>query len=891
MIGKRLAQYEILEKIGEGGMGEVWLARDTALDREVAIKMLPELFGADGERLARFEREAKLLASLNHPGIAAVHGLHEQDGRRFLAMELVPGEDLGKRLEAGPLPVEQALFVAVQIAEALEAAHAQDVIHRDLKPANVMLTPEGKAKVLDFGLAKSSEASRSSSVSMSPTLTSGGTAAGTILGTAAYMSPEQARGKQVDRRTDIWSFGCVLLECLTGGNLFRGETVTDSLGAILHKEPDWAALPADTPPTVRLLLRRCLTKNPDKRLHDIADARIELAHAIEDPSGRTIGLGEAAIVTETGGRPGRVRPWMVVAAAAAALVVGILAGQAMREEAVEAPLRKLDLGVEIEAGRSEPSEVAISPDGTRIAFTHADGLWIQQLDTLDARLLEGTVGALAPIWSPEGEEIGYLAGEKLWRIPAIGGRPVAICDLGGPLVGGRGASWGEDGRIVLSRGGTGVLAVPALGGALTELVPLLEDEGDIHEPSVLPGGKGLLFVSHPSDLQPGILTLYHGTKRTELIHVEDHRLWSPVYAASGHVLFRRSGGEVTAGLWALPFSLDRMEATGEPFLVEPDAGAASVSRDGTLTFVHRPAVGGRDQLVWADRSGRTLEPIGGGRIGPSDPSLSPDGRFLAFGAVDAEDRNYDLWVRDLERGTESRLTVDKSFEFGFVWAPSGEELYFSHFKPPPEGPELVVFVAAADGSSPPRQLLDRGVFNSLTPDGRHYVASRLAEGEELRPDANVDLWLMPFAEDEEPKLLLGTSDPETQGTVSPNGRLMAYASERSGTEQVYVTRFPEMGRRWLVSPGAGDDPYWDPAGDRLYYVEDNTLTEVVVGPGDEPRLGQATALFDFPEFDQEQAYFPAGDGRFVIVIPAIDENENTARSGIKVVQNWHREFE
>ncbi len=472
MIGKRLAQYEIVERLGAGGMGEVWKARDTSLDREVAIKVLPETFARDPDRLTRFEREAKLLASLNHPGIAAVHGLHVEDGVRFLAMELVPGEDLARRLARGPLPLDEALFVGVQIAEALEAAHAQGVIHRDLKPANVILTPDGRAKVLDFGLAKAFEGEASGSASLSPTMTSAGTVAGVLLGTAAYMSPEQARAKRVDKRTDVWAFGCVLFECLTGRNLFKGETISDSLGAVLHKEPDWSLLPSGTPPMVRMLLRRCLTRDPEKRLHDIADARIELEQAIEDPAAGTVATAD---LREQAARMRPARRRWIAAGLVSGLLAGAAAGWLLRGDPRPAPLRKFDLGAEIDAGAlGQMPEAVISPDGSRIAFLHQNKVWVQALDELEARPLEGTDDAGGLFWSPDGGQIGYFADTKLWRVPAAGGRPVAICELGEVATGGRGASWGADGRIVYSRGNTGLLEVPALGGEPRELVPLLE---------------------------------------------------------------------------------------------------------------------------------------------------------------------------------------------------------------------------------------------------------------------------------------------------------------------------------------------------------------------------------------------------------------------------------
>jgi Tol biopolymer transport system component len=890
MIGKQLAQYEILEKLGEGGMGEVWKARDTSLDREVAIKVLPEVFARDTERLARFEREAKLLASLNHPGIAVVHGLHEEEGLRFLAMELVPGENLAQRLSRGPLPVEEGLFVGVQVAEALEAAHAQGVIHRDLKPANIVLTPDGKTKVLDFGLAKASEPSGSSSSSLSPTVTSAGTVKGMILGTAAYMSPEQARGKPLDRRTDIWSFGCVLFECLAGGSLYKGESVSDSLGAILHKEPDWSLLPPDTPPTVRLLLRRCLTKDAERRLHDVADARIELEQAIEDPQGSLIGLTDSVPGVSAGRRGTMARPWALGAAALLALAAGLLGGWAMRGEAPGAPLRKLDLGVEILHGAGEAPETAISPDGAQVAYTLQGALWVQPLDGFESRPIDGVENALAPFWSPDGNEIGYFANGKLWKVAAVGGRAVAICDLGGAVAGGRGASWGEGGRIVFSRGSTGLLEVPALGGEAREILALAENDGDFHEPHLLPNGKGILFVVHPSDRAPGVLSLFDGRERRELLELEGQRIWFPVYAPSGHILFRRSGGEVTAGLWAIPFSLGDLQVEGEPFLVVPDAAAGSVSRDGTLAFVHRPPSVAGDRLVWVDRTGQRLDDVGGDRRGSGNPTLSPNGHSLAFGMRDEEDDGYDLWVRDLERGTETRLTVEEGFEFGFLWTPSGDEIVFTRFN----NGVLSTHVVPANGSGPPRKLEQGSVVSCLTPDGGSMVVVQPPEGEQLSLTSNADLWLVSLSDADEPRPLIEGPDRTTTAEISPDGRWLAYQSERSGREQIFLTRFPEATGRWQVSVGEGDDPQWDPRGNRLYFTEGTTLMEVSVESGPEPRLGKPIAMFDLtdnPQFDPRGfTVSPDGD-RFIIAEPAEDEGDEGARSGIKVVQNWVREFE
>jgi Tol biopolymer transport system component len=860
MIGKRLAQYEVVEKLGEGGMGEVWKARDTALEREVAIKILPDAFAQDAERLARFEREAKLLASLNHQGIAAVHGLHSEQGRRFLAMELVPGEDLGRRLKQGPLDLEQALFVGVQVAEALEAAHAQGVVHRDLKPANIILTPDGRAKVLDFGLAKASEGPASGgSLSMSPTMTAGGTLPGMLLGTAAYMSPEQARGKPVDRRADVWAFGCVLFECLTGSGLYKGDSISDSLGAILHKEPDWSALPTATPPTIRLLLRRCLTKDADKRLHDIADARIELEQAIEDPTSSIMGLADAALSPPGKSRTALARP-LLLALVPLLLAAGLVVGWIVRGAPEELPLRKLDLGIAVEPGAAP--EAAISPDGRNVVFVHRGQLYLYALDALDPRPLEGTEGAFAPFWSPDSREIGYFHGDKLWKLPFSGGRGVPIGDLGDRPTGGRGASWSEDGEIVLSRGNTGLLRVSALGGQPQPLVPLAEDESDHHDPHLLPGGKGILFVAHPEGSGANRLSLYRDGSRTVLAEYEGQLIDGPIYTTTGHILFRRYGGEITRGLWALPFSLDRLEVEGEPFLVAPDVSTATVSRDG-----------------------KRLDPLGGVRRDADGLALSPDGRHVAFVARDDENDTLEVWVRDLDRGTETRLTDAKLQVFDPTWSPSGQEIFFSAFNP--DGPRLESYRVRWDASEPAQLFVLGAAVNQITPDGRLALTTRMEGDGPPSPTGNWHIWEESIAGEEEPRLLLGGEGRSFAATISPDGEWLAYLHARRDTRHVFLTRYPEATGRWQVSVESGVDVRWDPKGGRLYYREGPNLVEVAVGSGPVPTIGKPVVLFEHAD---SYALAPDGESFFVVEDVRRPEDEEEQRSGIKLVQNWIREF-
>jgi serine/threonine protein kinase len=578
----KLGPYEILSPIGAGGMGEVYRAKDTRLDREVAIKVLPDALSRDPERLQRFQREAKVLASLNHPNIAAIYGFEEVDGKAFLVMELAEGETLAKRIKNGPLPIDDALAVGKQIAEALEAAHEKGIIHRDLKPENVKITPAGKVKVLDFGLAKAvapaDEQSRSRLLN-SPTITVGHspTVAGVILGTAAYMSPEQARGKPLDKRTDIWSFGVVLHETLTGQRVFAGETISDSIGAILHKEPDWATLPSEMPPTIQLLLRRCLTKEPSKRLRDIGDARIELENAIADPTSSSLGLAHAVVAAESVRGHRRTRgAFSTVAALVVVAAIAAVTGWSLRPDP-EAPVRKFSITPE----DYEPSRgIAMSPDGRKIVYVAANHLWVREIDRLEPRELPGTDNATQPVWSPDGSQIAYATENKLWQIPSRGGTPTTIGTLPSAMLSVGGLSWLRDGRIMIATGNTGLHEVSARGGEIRTILDVdPATEEDFHHAAALPGGRGVLFTIHRKGGGPDQIDLWTPTGRKTLLEIEGERFDDPIYSPTGHILYARS--TTTPGLWALPFSLSDLDVTGEPFLVASDAGRPSVSRDGT----------------------------------------------------------------------------------------------------------------------------------------------------------------------------------------------------------------------------------------------------------------------------------------------------------------------
>jgi dipeptidyl aminopeptidase/acylaminoacyl peptidase len=867
--GGMLSHYRLDGKIGEGGMGEVWKATDTTLGRPVAIKILPEIFAEDRERLARFEREAKLLASLNHPNIAVIHGLHRAEGVHFLAMELVEGEDLSRRLQRGALPVEEAVAIAKQVAEALEAAHESGVIHRDLKPANIQLTPGGKAKVLDFGLAKAFETeSGPGNSSLSPTMTSAGTRMGMILGTAAYMSPEQARGRAVDRRADIWSFGCVLYEMLAGKQTFMGETVSDTLAAVLRAEPDLEALPAETPGALRRLLRRCLRKDPRQRLRDIGDARILL----EEVAGGT--ADEFAPAPLLPAVPARRKSttvlWLsgiIIAAAAGGFV-----SWGLRPASPRPPLRKFLMTVkDLEAFyRQSPM---LSPDGKRIAYSAGGRFWIRDLDQLKAREVPGSDGGRVPIWSPDGSFLAYTAGNKLWKLPSAGGQPVAVCDLPAAIDGG---AWSPSDTIVLAASTGALYEVSALGGDPRPILePVDGKETDFHKPSFLPGGGALIFGIHRTE---GVdtLALLSGKTRKVLLQIPGARLDNPTYSSTGHIVYAREGGN--AGIYAVPFSPEKLELMGEPFLVDPEGSLPSVSVDGTLAFV-RGAGQGVTHLVWVDRAGKVLEPVGQPMREIFTPVLSPDGRKVAVSAD--ENGNRDVWIEDIARGTRTRLTFDPSLDFPQAWSPAGDRVFFIN------GPigSGTIASKAADGTGEIR-VHTKGDAFSLAPGGKLAVFT-------LRdPRAKEDLWTLSLEGEAKPALLLQTPARERYPAVSPDGQYVAYVSDESGREEIYLTRFPAGGGKWQVSVDGGLFPVWARKSGELFYrnVMDQMAVSVTTRPSLE--LGTPRKLFSGPPsrllMGPGVRYDVTPDGQRILAVQYA--GEPTAETGITLVENWLAEF-
>ncbi|MDA2935059.1 protein kinase, partial [Acidobacteria bacterium AH-259-D05] len=673
MIGTTLSHYKILEKIGQGGMGEVYRAEDTNLSREVAIKVLPEQFTQDPQRLARFEREAKLLASLNHPNIAAIYGFEHSDDVHFLVLELVEGETLAEQVAKGPLPVEEALEVCRQIAEGVEAAHEKGVIHRDLKPANVKITPEGTVKILDFGLAKAFQEEISpADISQSPTLTEEMTRAGVILGTAAYMSPEQAKGKPLDKRADIFAFGCVLYELLTAKRTFQGETITETLGAIIHKEPAWDALPGTTPGLIRSLLRRCLQKDQDRRLRDIGDAKIEIEEALTEPTAL-----QPAGTVQLGGQRWAMTIGLVVLSAA---VVGMTIWIWMQPAPPEQRLNKFVITPSSTAplARSLTNDLAISPDGRHFVYL-ATGqtnvqLYLRSLDDFVDRPIPGTEGAEGgSFFSPDGESVGFFAQGKLKKVALSGGSPITLCDASAT---GFFGSWGSDDTIVFRatiNGDPGLYRVSATGGEPETLTIPNPDQGEnaYLTPQILPDGKAVLFsIRLGLNFQTAVLSLDTGEQK---IVVEDSR--QAHYLPTGHLIYEQPG---TGNLMVVPFDLATFETAGKPVPVlqgvrqnVPGQVDYAISENGTLVYVPSQT-DDVQRLVWVDRKG-TESLIIQDEVSFGSPRISPNGKQVAL-ALSKGGEEQNLWIYNLEVESLRRLT----FQGGSVesWSPDGKWIIF-----------------------------------------------------------------------------------------------------------------------------------------------------------------------------------------------------------------------
>ena len=906
--GTRLGPYEVVSTLGSGGMGEVYRATDTRLKRQVAIKVLPASVAGDRERLARFQREAEILAALNHPNIAAIYGLEETGEATALVMEIVEGPTLADRItesDGRGLPLDESLAVVRQIADALEAAHDQGIIHRDLKPANVKVRDDGTVKVLDFGLAKAMEpasaqsASAGQAVSQSPTITSPAmTQAGLILGTAAYMSPEQAKGRPTDKRSDVWAFGCVLYEMLTGRRAFDGDDVSDTLAAVLRAEPDWSALPRETPHEIRLLLKRCLEKDRRARISDMGTTRFLTTETIAP--GHTMDPLTGVVV-----RPHR---WQNLAWAGAGLVCGLaIAGLAawwrMASESPAGPAPVVRFAITPAAGEAltvqgNDRDLAISPDGMRIVYRGGDParIFTRAIQDLDPVSLDGTTEGRAPFFSPDGRWIGFFLRTgndvELRKVALAGGAPVTIARATGLP---RGASWGDDDVIVFatSDSATGLMSVPASGGDVTVLTKP-EPETEHVSPSVLPEGRAVLFGITPLTRQPWSV----GDRENIRIAVLDrttgqHRILvdgaQPEYASSGHLLYAAGGS-----IWGIRFDPRRLAVSGTGIPVVErvttlPVGAAefAISRNGTLLLAHGTQPGlSLGALVWVDRDGGE-QPIKLPARHYAYPRISPDGTRVA---VDIRDQDNDIWVWDIARDTLTRLTSDKGFDVSPLWMPDGRRLVFSSSR----GGTERLYWQPADGTGsvePVTKEPFEAQATSVSADGRRIFFS---DG-----GGNVRRALGLITLDNPPKTerIMPSDFSTVNGMVSPDDRWIAYESTETSLPEVYVRPFPNVdGGRWQVSTNGGSDPAWSRDGRELFYLDaDGYLSVVPV------RTSRGTFVAGSPTRISKNPYVSRLAGRTFDVSPdgrrfLMIKNAEAADGGasesppLVVVMNWFDEL-
>ena len=864
MTPERIGPYPIEREIGRGGMGVVYLGRDTRLDRRVAIKVLPEVFAADPERLARFEREARLVASLNHPNIAGIYGIEEDAGHRFLVLEYVEGETLAERIERGALSLDDTLDLCRQVAAALEAAHEGGVVHRDLKPANIKVTPAGEIKVLDFGLAKGATGSESASdLSHSPTMALGATGVGVILGTAAYMSPEQARGKTVDKRADIWSFGCLLYECLTGRQAFAGETVSDMIARILQGEPDWNALPAATPERVRGLLRRCLEKDARRRLRDIGDARME----IEDV--QSVRASSSSIRTAAAAATGSRRGFEWARLVGVALLAAAVAWFAPR--AFERPAKAQPLRFEIPQPEgvfmyNDGAAPALSPDGRTLAFvafdsTGASRIWLRPLESTVARPITGTENSESLIfWSPDSRQIAIVSQQKLKKITVAGGDAEVVCSVKTS----RGGSWSRDNVILIAPNSNDcIYRVPASGGEPKPVTTLDTTRGETAHrfPQFLPDGRHFLFTALPA--RDGKLDTYVGSldspKRQLLLSVGTGVTWAP----PGQLLYERDGKLMSQG-----FDAKALKLRGEPVslgdVVPPTEYSggpiASASTTGSVAFTTVRVTNQR--LAWVDFSGREIAPI---PLAPGpyfDLSIAPDDRRAVLERTESGEAP-DLWIADHERGVATRFTDETGVCEQPKWSPDGTRIAYLWSNNSPQ----VLKIKSLIGDSVSSFLDSDPLFKDLhgwSPDGRNIIYSR------LDPTTQWDLWVLPMEGDRTPRPLLKTRFNEFSGAVSPDGRWIAYNSNESGQGEAYVQSFPVPGGKYQVTTGGGGHGGWSRDGKRLYYgLASDPLHayEADVLGGSEFRLGPPRLAITVPK-DNRGVRRDYSDQRLLALLPA-----------------------
>jgi Tol biopolymer transport system component len=845
MIGRRLAHYEITAHLGSGGMGEVYQATDSKLDRTVALKFLPQAFAGDPDRAARFAREAKALASLNHPNIAAIHGLDDGEGERFLVMEFVPGSTLADLIGGRPLPLDDAIGIARQIAEALEAAHDRGVVHRDLKPANVKITPEGQVKVLDFGLAKlagaDAEETRREHLSHSPTLSAAVTRAGVVLGTAAYMAPEQAKGRAVDRRADLFAFGCVLYEMLAGRPAFEGESAAEILSCVLQRDPDWTRLPSSVPPAVRRLLRLCLEKDPRKRRQSAGDVRIDLDHALSESM--------AAAAAPPDRRSRVARPAWIAGTVVVVAALAIPAAIHLRELAP--PEMQLQI---VTPATQLPLSFALSPDGRYIVFVASgstaadpDRLYLRPLDKTEGTPLPHTEGARLPFWSPDSRSLGFFASGRLLRIDIAGGPAQSLAQASNPV----GGAWGRDGTILFAPDTVSPLfRVPASGGTTAVAATTLDapQQTGHRQPSFLPDGRQFLFHAAGSD--PDVAGLYVGSidggSPKRLIAATSGAYLAPdriVYVQQGDLVLRR-------------FDPGRGVLSGEPLTLATSVGGFSVSSTGMIA--HRAAGSAPLATAWFDRSGAAMEQHVGVYL--NGPELSSDDRRVAGDRT--VDGNRDIWTVDLARGGLTRMTAHPLIDGYPLWSPDGARIVFLSNR----NGTIDLWIKPSNPAGDEQLLLqgpDSEWAIDWSKDGRFLLYQR----SDLK--TRWDLWALPMTgTDRTPFAVASTSFVERLGEFSPDTRWIAYETEESGRPEIVVQAFPTASERIPVSTAGGAAPRWSADGREIYFIApDAKMMAVSVEPtGSTLQLGAPMPLFPtritFQTFKFQ--YAVSSDGRFLV---------------------------
>jgi serine/threonine protein kinase/dipeptidyl aminopeptidase/acylaminoacyl peptidase len=860
-VGTKLGSHEITGLLGKGGMGEVYRARDTKLDRDVAIKVLPEVFARDAARMTRFGREAKLLAALDHPNIAAVYGLEDSGDTRALVMQLAEGPTLADRIAQGPIPIEETLPIVRQIAEALEYAHERGIIHRDLKPANVKVSANDMVKLLDFGLAKAIEPELSAeSISDSPTLSRMATQAGVLLGTAAYMSPEQAKGKTVDRRADIWAFGCVLYEMLTGKMAFHGDTVTETLAAVIKEEPDWSRLPAATPVRVRVLLQRSFQKDAKRRLRDIGEARISLEEVLSG------GGDPISVVREKSG--------------------------AMSD------LIRFEIPVPDKLTLGSVGAFALSPDGRHLAFGASSPgglrLWVRSLDSLEVRPLHGAESRLITpfFWSADSRFLAFEAGGKLKKVDMAGGQAETICDTTGIVVGG---AWSRDGVIIFGqgRGIGGIMQVSANGGAASPVTTLDASRKETWhtQPSFLPDGRHFIYLRGSSE--PENTGIYVGSLDAKAEEQDSRRLVATEFGAAyvpfsedgmGQLLFIRDGT-----LMAQPFDPSQLELAGEPLPLTKEVGSNltygffSASNNGVLVY----RTSGVTQLTWFDQRGKRLGTVGEPAIYAS-VALAPDGTRAAVCRADVQNANVALWLMDFGRGTSTRFTFGRTLAPVGIWSWDGSRLIFTFGS----GAKYDLYQKLASGVKEHELLLETDeakIPRSCSRDGRFLLYSTMHPTTQTR-----SLWVLPLEGDKKPVPFALTAFNNSEGQFSPDGRLVAYVSDEAGRDEIYVRTFSTDSNavssddegKWTISTDGGTEPRWSGDGKTLYYISHDANVMAVQITTNQPfRAGVPKVLFQplgvvGGPFRQSWSVTPDGK-RFLF---AAQPEQRTA--SFNVVLNW-----